>query len=90
MAKFLAFDLGAESGRAVVGHLDDKRLHLEVIHRFPNCPVRVLDSLHWDILRLWAEVEQGLGLAINAHGHDVLSVGLDSWGVDFGLLAADD
>jgi rhamnulokinase len=90
MAKFLAFDLGAESGRAVVGHLVDKGLRLEEIHRFPNGPVRVLDSLHWDVLRLWAEVEQGLGLAINAHGRDLLSAGLDTWGVDFGLLAADD
>ena len=90
MAKFLAFDLGAESGRAVVGHLGDKGLRLEEIHRFPNDPVRVLDSLHWDVLRLWAEIKQGLGLAINAHGRHLLSVGLDTWGVDFGLLAADD
>jgi rhamnulokinase len=90
MAKFLAFDLGAESGRAVVGHLEAKALRLEEIRRFPNGPVRVLNSLHWDVLRLWSEVKQGLGLAIHAHGRDLLSVGLDTWGVDFGLLAADD
>jgi rhamnulokinase len=89
MPKFLAFDLGAESGRAVVGHLDDQGLRLEEIHRFANGPVRVLDSLHWDVLRLWAEVKRGLGLAVQAHGSDLLSVGLDTWGVDFGLLAAD-
>jgi rhamnulokinase len=89
MAKFLAFDLGAESGRAVVGHLDDKRLHLEEIHRFPNGPVRVLDSLHWDVLRLWNEIQHGLGLAASAYGSQLRSVGLDAWGVDFGLLAAD-
>ena len=89
MAKFLAFDLGAESGRAVVGHLDAGGLRLEEIHRFANGPVRVLDGLHWDVLRLWAEVKRGLGLAVQAHGADLLSVGLDTWGVDFGLLAAD-
>jgi len=89
MPKFLAFDLGAESGRAVVGHLDVQGLRLEEIHRFANGPVRVLDSLHWDVLRLWAEVKRGLGLAVQAHGPDLLSVGLDTWGVDFGLLAAD-
>jgi rhamnulokinase len=89
MAKFLAFDLGAESGRAIVGHLDAKGLRLEEIHRFPNGPVRVLDSLHWDVLRLWAEVKRGLNLATDTYGRDLLSLGLDTWGVDFGLLAAD-
>jgi rhamnulokinase len=89
-AKFLAFDLGAESGRAVVGHLAGDRLRLEEIHRFPNGPVQVLDSLHWDVLRLWTEIKHGLGLAARAYGRDLLSAGLDTWGVDFGLLAADD
>jgi rhamnulokinase len=73
----------------VIGHLDGGGLRLEEIHRFPNDPVRVLDSLHWDVLRLWAEVKRGLALAVEAHGNDLLSVGLDTWGVDFGLLAAD-
>ena len=89
MSKFLAFDLGAESGRAVVGHLDD-RLRLEEIHRFPNGPVRVLDSLHWDVLHLWSEIKCGLGLAAKKYGDGLFSVGLDTWGVDFCLLAADD
>ncbi len=90
MTKFLALDLGAESGRAVVAHLDDSRLHLEEIHRFPNGPVQVLDSLHWDVLRLWGEIKQGLALAAKACGDSLVSIGLDTWGVDFGLLAADD
>jgi rhamnulokinase len=89
-ATFLAFDLGAESGRAVVGHLEDDRLRLEEIHRFPNGPVQVLDSLHWDVLRLWSEIKHGLGLAAKKYGDDLVSIGLDTWGVDFGLLAADD
>ena len=90
MSKFLAFDLGAESGRAVMGHLDGDRLRLEEVHRFPNGPVRVLDSLHWDVLRLWSEIKHGLALAAQAYGTSLASVGLDTWGVDFGLLAADD
>jgi rhamnulokinase len=90
MTKYLAIDLGAESGRAVVGHIEDGRLRLEEIHRFPNGPVQVLDSLHWDVLRLWSEIKQGLTLAARAYGQDLRSIGLDTWGVDFGLLAADD
>ncbi len=89
-SKFLTFDLGAESGRAIVGHLDSERLRLEEIHRFANGPVKVLDSLHWDVLRLWGDIKHGLGLATKAYGNDLVSIGLDTWGVDFGLLAADD
>ena len=89
MTQFLAFDLGAESGRAIVGHLSDQRLSLEVIHRFPNGPVRVGDSLYWDVLRLWSEIKAGLAMAVRQYG-DISSVGLDTWGVDFALLAADD
>jgi rhamnulokinase len=90
VTKYLAFDLGAESGRAVVGHLESDRLRLEEMHRFPNGPVRVLGSLYWDVLRLWSEIKHGLGLAAQAHGNSLTSIGLDAWGVDFGLLAPDD
>jgi rhamnulokinase len=88
--KFLALDLGAESGRAIVGHLDGEQLRLEEIHRFANGPVSVLDSLHWDVLHLWTDIMHGLGLAAQAYGDELSSIGLDTWGVDFGLLAADD
>ena len=57
---YLAFDLGAESGRAVVGQLQEDRLSLTPIHRFTNGPVRVFDGLFWDVLRLWSEVQAGL------------------------------
>jgi rhamnulokinase len=90
---FLAFDLGAESGRAVVGRLDGDHLRLEEVRRFDNGPVRVLDSLHWDVLGMWSEIKHGLGLAAQVYDSDdssLTSVGLDTWGVDFGLLAADD
>jgi len=89
-ARFLAFDLGAESGRAVVAHFDGERLRLEEVHRFSNGPVRVLDSLHWDVLGIWSEIKHGLKLATKRYGDSLVGIGLDTWGVDFGLLASDD
>src|SRR5215216_4178253 len=89
-AKFLAFDLGAESGRGVVGFFDGERLRLEDAHRFPNGPVRVGDTLYWDALRLFSELKQGLSQAVAQHGKDFAGIGIDTWGVDFGLLGRDD
>jgi rhamnulokinase len=83
--KILAYDLGAESGRALLGKFDGQRLQLEVVHRFPNGGVPTLDSLHWDILRLYQEILIGLRKAAAEHG-ELASVGVDTWGVDFGLL----
>ena len=53
---FLAIDLGAESGRGITGSFDGKRISLSITHRFPNGGVRILDSLHWDLLFLWKEI----------------------------------
>src|SRR5579871_841793 len=89
-AKFLAFDLGAESGRGVVGFFDGATLRLEDVHRFANQPVRILDTLYWDMLRLFAELKRGLGMAVAAHGKDFAALGIDTWGVDFGLLGKGD
>jgi rhamnulokinase len=83
--KILAFDLGAESGRAVLGLLGGNQLRLEVVHRFPNGGVRTLDSIHWDVLRLYSEMVQGLRIAAAEHG-GVDAIGVDTWGVDFALL----
>jgi rhamnulokinase len=83
--KLLAFDLGAESGRAVLGAFDGAKLRLEVVHRFPNGAVRTLDTLHWDVLRLHGEILAGLQKCVTEHG-GVDGVGVDTWGVDFGLL----
>lgn len=83
--KILAFDLGAESGRGLVGKFDGQRLTLDVVHRFPNGGVPTLDSLHWDILRLYQEILIGLRKAAAEHG-ELACVGIDTWGVDFGLL----
>jgi len=83
---YLAFDLGAESGRAVLGRLRNDRIELQEIYRFSNGPVRVGDSLYWDVLRLWNEMTRGLSLAVREVGHSLVSLGVDTWGVDFGLL----
>jgi rhamnulokinase len=83
--KILAFDLGAESGRGIVGAFDGERLALDIVHRFPNGAVQTLDTLHWDVLRLYAELLAGLRKACAEHG-ELASVGVDTWGVDFALL----
>jgi rhamnulokinase len=82
---YLAFDLGAESGRAVVGRFDAGRLSIQEMHRFPNEPVRAGGSVHWDVLRLWHEIRRGLQLAA-AEFPALTGVGVDTWGVDYALL----
>ena len=81
----LAIDIGAESGRAMLGRFDGQRVTLEEIHRFPNDPVRVPTGLHWDALRLHHEIERALARA-GAADDPPSSVGVDTWGTDFGLL----
>ena len=88
MSHYLAFDLGAESGRAILGSLELERLSLEQIHRFPNNPVRVLSSLYWDTLRLWHEIQQGLAVATRGRKLQLAGIGVDTWGVAFGLIGA--
>lgn len=82
---FLAFDLGAESGRAVVGAFDGDTLRLTESHRFPNKPVRVNAHLHWNVLSLWDEIQNGLRKVASQFG-EIASLGVDTWGVDFALL----
>lgn len=83
--KLLAFDLGAESGRGVLGLFDGQKIQLEVVHRFTNGPVRTLDSLHWDVLRLYSEMLVTLRKCAGEQG-GIDSLGVDTWGVDFALL----
>jgi rhamnulokinase len=86
--RYLAFDLGAESGRAMLGTLgDDGRLAVEEVHRFPNRPVPIGEHLHWDITGLWRAMLDGLSACAARHGQPT-SIGVDTWGVDFGLLGA--
>jgi rhamnulokinase len=86
----LAVDLGASGGRVVSGAFDGRLLELEEIHRFENGPVAMGGRLIWDLPRLWQEVVVGLRAAAARHGGGVASVGVDTWGVDFSFLAADD
>lgn len=83
-----AVDLGASSGRVMVGRVAPNELELTEIHRFSNDPVRLPDGLHWDILRLYREVLAGLREATRA-ADGLVSIGVDSWGVDHGLLDQD-
>jgi rhamnulokinase len=85
---FLAFDLGAESGRGIVGAFDGQKLQLEILNRFPNGAIRTLDSLHWDVLALHDAMLETLRLAAAVHG-PLDGVGVDTWGVDFALLGRD-
>ena len=84
----LAFDLGASSGRAVLGLLHDSRMEIREVHRFSNNPVFAGEHMHWDILRILHEMKQGL-LRTKQAGERVSSVGIDSWAVDFGILGKD-
>lgn len=84
---YLAIDLGAESGRVMAGHFDGKTIRLEELHRFPNGPVHVAETLRWDLLRLWSEIQTGLAKAASRFGQSIISVGVDTWGVDFVLLS---
>lgn len=81
----LAVDLGGESGRVMAVHYANETLQIEELHRFPNTSVRVRETLHWDFLRLWHDIQTGIakGMALQPR-----SLGVDTWGVDFGLLDA--
>ncbi|NEW70398.1 rhamnulokinase [Streptomyces rapamycinicus] len=87
--RFAAVDLGASSGRVIVGEVAPDRLTLHEAHRFPNQPARVLGTLHWDILSLYQGVLNGLKAAAVHTGDALTSIGIDTWAVDYGLLAAD-
>lgn len=86
MKEFLAFDLGAESGRAIRASLSGGSLRLAEICRFPNGPVRDNGSEHWDIQRLWSEMRRALATVQDAR---LESLGVDAWGCDYGLLRED-
>ena len=84
---YLACDLGAESGRVILGRLSDGKLAMEEIHRFPNGAVKIAGSLRWDVLRLFDELKIGLRKAA-ARGLQIASLSVDSWGVDYVLSGA--
>ena len=82
----VAIDLGASSGRAMLGQFDGERVRLRELHRFSNGPVGLPDGIHWDVLGIWSDVRRGLALAAREPSVELAGVGIDTWGVDFGLL----
>ncbi len=91
MAKnYLAFDLGAESGRAILGKYNGSKLSLHEVHRFTNAPVSISGTMYWDVLNLFSEMKKGLALAGAEAGGRLAGIGCDSWGVDFGLIGKGD
>ena len=87
---FLGVDLGASSGRVVAGLFDGQRLRLEDVARFENGGVVAGDRMYWDLLRLWGDVVDGLRASATKYCGQVKSVGVDTWGVDFGFLGRND
>jgi rhamnulokinase len=86
MLKVLAFDYGASSGRAILGFYDGNKLNLEEVHRFSNDPVMLNNTFYWDLLRLFYEMKQGILKCMHKGEKDLAAIGIDTWGVDFGLL----
>ena len=84
--KFLAFDFGASSGRAMLAVLENGKLTLEEKHRFANEPVTVNGGFYWDVLRLFHEIKQGILKCVNSGDADIDAIGIDTWGVDYGYL----
>ena len=84
---YLAVDLGAESGRVIAGKLHGGQVSLEEIHRFQNGPVNMAGTRRWDVLRLRSDIQDGLTLAARKYGDSIVSVGVDTWGVDYVLLS---
>ena len=89
MSRHFAVDLGAESGRCVVGILQNGQLALDELCRFPTKALNLQGGLHWNIYRFYEEIITGLSLYVQKYGPELDSIGVDTWGVDFGLLDQD-
>ncbi len=87
---YLAIDMGASSGRHLLGRFDGEKLVIEEIYRFENGAVELDGSLFWDLLGLWSHVRKGLHAAGARQGDEIVGIGVDTWGVDFGLLGRSD
>lgn len=83
---YIAVDLGAESGRVMLGTFESGKLRLEEVHRFPNGPIRFHGTQRWDVLRLWEDMKAGLR-KVTERGLAISSISVDSWGVDYVLCA---
>ncbi len=86
---YLAVDLGAGSGRVLAGEFDGKRIELHELNRFDNTPVELPSGWHWNVTALFQNILEGLKKAGERYGDAAISVGIDTWGVDYGLLDKD-
>ena len=84
--KMLAIDLGASSGRGIVGSFDGKKLEIVENHRFPNEPVMTNGNFSWDILRIFHEIKASISKCALSEDKDIKSIGIDTWGVDYGFI----
>src|ERR1700679_3713818 len=84
----LAVDLGAGSGRVVAGICNDNCLEVVELNLFAKDPVKEADGWHWNFDKLFSHIKQGIALAVRKYGDAVVSVGVDAWGVDYGLVDA--
>jgi rhamnulokinase len=89
MSKYIAVDLGASSGRVILGEVNRGKIVLDETHRFENGPIEENGSLRWDFTRLLGSIKTGIKKAVQKAGGEVESIGVDSWGVDFGLIDSD-
>ncbi|MEO5951604.1 MAG: FGGY family carbohydrate kinase, partial [Chloroflexia bacterium] len=85
-SNYLAIDLGASSGRVLLGQWDGEHFTLQELHRFANEPVFVMGHLYWNILRLWADIKTGISRYASQFNDPLSGIGIDTWGVDYGLL----
>lgn len=83
---YIAADFGAGSGRVIVGCINKGELSLDEIHRFPNRQINLGGRVYWDILSLYEELKTGIKKAFEKYGSDIKSIGIDTWGVDYGLI----
>ena len=86
---YLAIDLGAGSGRVIAGEFDGTRIELHEINRFDNTPLELPSGWHWNITSLFQNILKGLELAAETYGDAIVSLGIDTWGVDYGLFDKD-
>ncbi|MGP4039261.1 rhamnulokinase [Gracilibacillus sp. D59] len=87
MKKVWAFDIGASNGRLMLNSFDGEKMYVEEIYRFPNHPVHVTENYYWDILNIFSEMKKAIQVSIQKGHAKVESMGIDTWGVDFGLLS---
>src|SRR5665213_4041601 len=84
--RYVAIDLGAESGRVIAGRFEDDRVVLEELHRFENVPIRAETGLHWNLPLIREGILAGLRRAAQLYGATIAGIGVDGWGCDYGLL----